>query len=244
MNRRRVLLGLTAGIPFLAGCSSYFDTNESSTETESPTTTTVAETARATATQTTMPTATTTPPSAPDTWPTETATATATEPDLAPQETYTNDRYTYTIEYPTGWKVDTGDPSAVTISSNMGMLRIEMMEDIPSSLTADDIAPVFLEGYKESVEEDGGSVEELDRQNQTLPNGHDSKVVDLRTEQSSNVLQQKILLTVVNGIGYVAVIIVPDAIHTSDVDENMEGVLLTLTISESNVQTEAPGVPV
>lgn len=247
MNRRRVLLGFTAGIPLLAGCSMSFDTNGNNTTTQSPTATTVAETARTTATETQIPTATESPPSVPDTWPTETATEQATEamePGLGTRETYTNDRYVYTIEYPTGWRIDAADSSAVTISSNVGVLRIEMMEDIPSSLTAEEIAPVFLEGYKESIEEEGGSVEETGRGNATLPNGHNSKVVDLRMEQATNVFQQKILLTVVNGIGYVAVIMVPDVIYTSDVEANMDEILLTLTISESSVQTEAPGVPV
>lgn len=244
MNRRRVLLGLTAGIPFLAGCSSYFDTNESSTETKSPTTTTVAETAQATATQTTMSTATETPPSGVDTWPTETATAGAREPDLSARETYVNDRYTYTIDYPAGWSVDASDPSSVTIESQGGVLLASVMDDIPSSITTEEIAPVFIEGFKDSAEEEGGSVEELDRRDQTLPNGHDGKLIDLRMEQAANVFQQKMLLTVVNEIAYAAIIMLPDVVFTSDIEESMEEIVLSLTISESNVQTDAPGVPV
>ncbi|UPM43428.1 hypothetical protein [Halocatena salina] len=243
MNRRRVLVGLTAGLSSLAGCGTYFDIDGNDTATRSPTTT-VTETARTTASNTPVPTATATPPSAADTWPTGTVTEGETAPDFSTRETYTNDRYAYTIEYPMGWVVDATDPTAVTIGSNVGALVVEVMEDVPSSLTVSDIVPVFIEGYKESIEEDGGTIEELDRKDETLSNGHDAMMIDLRMEQNATVLQQKILLTVANEIAYVAVIVVSDSVYTAAVEGNMETILLTLSITESTIKTESAGVPV
>lgn len=243
MNRRRVLLGLTAGIPLLAGCSTPFSTTENNTPTQSPTAT-VTETARATATHTTTSTATATPPSAADAWPTDTATEDGAELDLSTRETYTNDSYAYTIEYPASWAIDDTDSTSVTIGSRVGALVVEVMEDVPSSLTPEDIAPVFIEGYKESIEEEGGSVEELDRQDRALPNDHDGKMIYLRMEQAENIFQQKLLLTVANGIGYAALIMVPDTVYTSAIGTSMETILLTLTISESAVETDSSGVAV
>ncbi|RRJ30478.1 hypothetical protein [Halocatena pleomorpha] len=132
----------------------------------------------------------------------------------------------------------------MTIGSNVGALLVEVTEDIPSSLTVADIVPVFVEGYKDSIEEEGGSIEELDRRDEILPNGHDATVIDLRMEQHATVIRQKMLLAVANEMAYVAVVMVSDSVFTTDVDENIERILLTLHITESAVGTESAGVPV
>lgn len=262
MQRRRVLTGLIAGASLLAGCSSTDDggdatqsTNGSDTTGDESTATAVAttmtETARETATQTRTRTRTATATSTP----TRTATARSTtgltavetagtattarsmEMDISDRETYSNDSYPYTIEYPNEWRIDETDPTeiAFTSPSTPGELDVYVSEGAPPSMTLERATDQFLSGYQQSAGENELEHETLDRREVTLPNDHAAVYLDLRLG-STDVdmrIRQNAVLTLVGETLYTAAITLPEPAYSPPTDQQTEEMLLSLTVDDA-----------
>lgn len=244
-----------------AGTSLTSNGSETATATTTALATTTAETARETATQTQTQTQTAAPASIQPETPmttqiavpmtsstssslTSTAMGTAgsgmttgsMDIDLSDRETYTNDTYSYTIEYPTGWSTTDTDPTSVTFSSSgaPANLQVSITEDIPSSTTLQSATSEFLSGYKQSAEQDGGSVEIQNRKQVTLSNGNPAVLLAAQIGVNEVNLRQKMLFTITNSNIYAAVVTIPEPAYTSSVDQQSTEMLTSLTISSSS----------
>ena len=267
MQRRRVLVGLTAGFSLLAGCNgstgnnssgnnSTQSTNGSNTSAGGETTattvaTTMAETAQETATQTqtqtqtatATPTPTQTATSQPTAEPTAAGTAAMGEGslDLSDRETYSSDSYPYTIEYPSNWQVDETDPTEVSFTAaNMpSSLTVFLREGAPSSVTLDQATEQFLSGYQQSAGENEMTNETLDRREVTLPNDNRAIFLDLRlsSAEASMSIRQNAVLTLVGDTLYTAASTIPEMVYSSEVGQQVEDMLLSLTISGGSEST-------
>lgn len=268
MQRRRVLAGLAAGMALFAGCGGNGgggngggnNTTEPSSgagtpldpatpTTSTPAMTTIAETTRETATQTATatptPTATPTATPMPTAGPTEAGTAelgTATgsmDIDLSERETYENDDYAYTVEYPTEWNVDDSDPTSVsfTASASPSTMTVLAQEGAASSSTLDQAAENFLTGYQQSAGEEGGSTEILNQEDVTLPNDHPGRLFDFRLSSSGVSVRQKAVITLVDDTMYAGTIVIPEGIYTSSVGEQADEILTSLTVSGGSTTT-------
>jgi hypothetical protein len=156
--------------------------------------------------------------------------------DLSDRETYTNDTYSYTIEYPTGWSTTDTDPTSVTFSSSgaPANLQVSITEDIPSSTTLQSATSEFLSGYKQSAEQDGGSVEIQNRKQVTLSNGNPAVLLAAQIGVNEVTLRQKLLFTITDSNIYAAVVTIPEPAYTSSVDQQSTEMLTSLTISSSS----------
>ena len=259
MQRRRVLIGLVAGIPLFAGCNSGSNgggnnttqsTAGSGTTADDATTattvaTTMTETAQKTATRTQTATATFTPTRTAtsqltaDTTAPETAgmatTAGSMDIDLSDRETYSSDSYPYTIEYPSEWRINETDPTAVSFTSpgTPGELTIYTTEGAPSSITLEQATEQFLSGYQQSAGESELEHETLDRREVTLPNDHTAIYLDLRLSSAEAALsiRQSAVLTLVGDSLYTAATTFPELAYSSTVDQQVEAILMSLTVS-------------
>lgn len=244
-----------------AGTSLTPNGSETATAATTALATTTAETARETATQTQTQTQTAAPASIQPETPmttqiavpvtsstssslTSTAMGTAgsgmttgsMDIDLSDRETYTNDTYSYTIEYPTGWSTTDTDPTSVTFSSSgaPANLQVSITEDIPSSTTLQSATSEFLSGYKQSAEQDGGSVEIQNRKQVTLSNGNPAVLLAAQIGVNEVTLRQKLLFTITDSNIYAAVVTIPEPAYTSSVDQQSTEMLTSLTISSSS----------
>jgi len=162
------------------------------------------------------------------------------EIDLSDRETYTNDTYSYTIEYPTGWSTTDTDPTSVTFSPSSASanapanLHVNITEDIPSSTTLQSATSEFLSGYKQSAEQDGGSVEIQNRKQVTLSNGNPAVLLAAQIGVNGVNLRQKLLFTIANSNIYAAAATIPEPAYTSSVDQQSTEMLTSLTISSSS----------
>lgn len=244
-----------------AGTSLTPNGSETATAATTALATTTAETARETATQTQTQTQTAAPASIQPETPmttqiavpvtsstssslTSTAMGTAgsgmttgsMDIDLSDRETYTNDTYSYTIEYPTGWSTTDTDPTSVTFSSSgaPANLQVSITEDIPSSTTLQSATSEFLSGYKQSAEQDGGSVEIQNRKQVTLSNGNPAVLLAAQIGVNEVTLRQKLLFTITDSNIYAAVVTIPEPAYTSSVNQQSAEMLTSLTISSSS----------
>ena len=246
-----------------AGTSLTSNGSETAAATTTALATTTAETARETATRTqtqtaaptTMQTATpiTTQTAVPMTSstsspssasPTSTAMGTAgsgtttgsMDIDLSDRETYTNDTYSYTIEYPTEWSTTDSDPSSVSFTSSgvPANMQVSITEDIPSSTTLQSATSEFLSGYKQSAEQDGGSVEIQNRKQVTLSNDNPAVLLAAQIGVNGVNVRQNLLFTIANSNIYAAILTIPEPAYTSSVDRQSTEMLTSLTISNSS----------
>jgi hypothetical protein len=123
------------------------------------------------------------------------------EMDLSDRETYSNDSYPYTIEYPGEWRVDETDPTEVSFTSpsTPGELTVYLREGAPSSVTLEQATDQFLSGYQQSAGQNDLEHETLDRREVTLPNDHAAVYLDLRLSSADVAMQirQNAVLTLV-----------------------------------------------
>jgi hypothetical protein len=260
MERRRILTGIAASLPFLSGCLSLLGSEgenetptETSTETSTESTTTEAQTTTveqlgtttatqttqtttpiATATQTTTPISTTTGtplPTATGTTPRDSGT---TNIDLTNLKTYTSQDPPYSIKYPSGWnKTESSTGKGVSfISYSGGFMTVLSFRTGPGTL--DKFMTNFLRGYTR----DADTSEISPRRNVSLPNGHTGKSVDVTTSSSTNssqgtvstTLHGKALFALVNGTIYLVLISVPQDAYTATIDKRMTTIIKSLTV--------------
>jgi hypothetical protein len=257
MYRRQLVAGLAATIPFLAGCTTLFDggsddgsqsTSDSSTTTSTPTTagttagetTPTARTQTATTTSTAIPTPTVTSTLTSPSTPARTAESTqGTETvliDLSNLVTYTSNTYPYSMKYPASWRVDRtpSDPErAVVFFAPSGDAQMQVnIGQIQGSASLKQVVKNFTLGYKRSVRQDGGTVNNLERRNVTLPNGHRAIVLNtLSTGPSDKKLRGVIVLTQNNGILYTVSVIMFERSYPPTVERGVNAILTSLTIS-------------
>ena len=271
MQRRHVLAGFVAGMSLLAGCNgngggggnnTTQSTNGGGTpltsggsETSTSVATTIAETAQQTATQTATPAPTPSATPMPSTssetaGPTEIGTAGVgtfsgmMDVDLSNPQTYTNDAYFYTIEYPSAWEVSDTRPSTVSItsSSSIASLLILVQENM-SSTSLDQATSNVLRGYSQSTNQEGSQSEVLNRQNVTLPNDNPARLLETRISNQSSPttgsVRQKLLITLANNALYAVAFTLPESTYTSTIDQQSDDMLTSLTISDGSIGTES-----
>ena len=242
-----------------SGNDSTQSTNGSNTSADDGTTatavaTTMAETAQETATQTATQTqtqtatATPTPMQTATSQPTAETTAAETAAmgtatgagslDLSDRETYSSDSYPYTIEYPNDWQVDETDPTEVSFTSPdlPSELTVYLIEDAPSSMTLEQATEQFLSGYQQSSGENEMESETLDRREVTLSNDNQAIFLDLRlsSAESSVSIRQNAVLTLVGDTLYTAASTIPEMVYSSEVGQQVEDMLLSLTVSDDS----------
>lgn len=159
--------------------------------------------------------------------------------DLSDHETYTNDTYSYTIEYPAGWSVTDTDPTSVSFTSQNvpASMQVSLTEDAPSSATLDKIIAKFLSGYKQSAKQNNASVKIQNRQQMTLPNGNRAVIFDTQITMDAADVRQTFLFTLVDSTVYMAAITIPEAAYTSTVGKESKEILTSLTISGSSTSS-------
>src|SRR5699024_10339290 len=155
--------------------------------------------------------------------------------DLSERETYTNDTYSYTIEYPAGWSTTDTDPTSVSFSSSdtPANMRVSLTEDIPSSATLQSAVSKFLTSYKQSAEQDNRSVNIQNRKQVTLSNGNSAVLLTAQIGVNGVSLRQKLLFTLANSYFYAATVLIPEAAYTSTVDQESTKMLTSLTITSN-----------
>lgn len=257
MNRRRMLTGIAAGLPFLSGCAQLLGSDEGSTETQTKTNTETT-TQTATATQTTTPTQTAATAAQTATTATQTATTTATRTttsvptttgtpmttgttstfgstvkiDPSNLKTYTSQDPPFSIEYPAGWNKTQTEKGVSFISYSGGFMVVVTLPAGSASL--DRIMTNFLRGYTR----DADTSEISPSRNVTLPNGNSAKAVDIETSKTTNTsqgtrstsLHAKALFVLVDGTVYIVVISVPQDAYTSSIDKGMTACITSLTV--------------
>ncbi|EMA56766.1 hypothetical protein C451_00635 [Halococcus thailandensis JCM 13552] len=218
----------------------------------------MAETAQETATQTETQTQTQTATATPT--PTQTATSQPTAEttaggtaamgtatgsgslDLSNRETYSSNSYPYTIEYPSDWQVDETDPTEVsfTASDTPSSLTVYLREGAPSSVTLEQATEQFLSGYQQSAGENEMTNETLDRREVTLSNDNRAIFLDLRlsSAESSVSIRQNAVLTLVGDTLYTAASTIPEMVYSSEVGQQVEDMLLSLTVSGDSESTD------
>ncbi|WP_239640501.1 MULTISPECIES: hypothetical protein [Halococcus] len=161
--------------------------------------------------------------------------------DLSDRETYSSDSYPYTIEYPSNWQVDETDPTEVSFTAaNMpSSLTVFLREGAPSSVTLDQATEQFLSGYQQSAGENEMTNETLDRREVTLPNDSRATFLDLRlsSAEASMNIRQNAVLTLVGDTLYTAASTIPEMVYSSEVGQQVEDMLLSLTISGGSEST-------
>jgi hypothetical protein len=247
-----------------SGNNSTQSTNRSNTSAGDETTattvaTTMAETAQETATQTETQTQTQTATATATPTPTQTATSQPTAEttadgtaametatgsgslDLSNRETYSSNSYPYTIEYPSDWQVDETDPTEVsfTASDTPSSLTVYLREGAPSSVTLEQATEQFLSGYQQSAGENEMTNETLDRREVTLSNDNRAIFLDLRlsSAESSVSIRQNAVLTLVGDTLYTAASTIPEMVYSSEVGQQVEDMLLSLTVSGDSEST-------
>lgn len=130
---------------------------------------------------TTTPTATTTPSS------TATTTMSSGELVLSPRSGYTNDTYSYRIDYPQVWNVDESLPQQVEIANLDGDgIRISVFDEQYSSSTLEEVVDESLANSRQSAT----TLEVSDRREMTLESGQSAIVLnvtyDVSTDTASN----------------------------------------------------------
>lgn len=259
MHRRQLVVGLTTVIPFLAGCATLLDrdsdddSSDSSTTTSSPepvpsttTGTTVgeipqtthAQTTRSTSTAIPIPTVTSTltPPSTPSLTAGQTPGTGTALMDPSTFETYTSDTYPFSLKYPGSWRVDpipTDPDRAVMFTAPSGDVGMQVnITQNPGSESLNQNVRQGIKGFKRSVRQDDGTVNDLGRRNVTLANGNPAAILNILATTPSGVkARSMILLTQNNGIVYMVAIFVLERMYSSTVEQGMNTILTSFTIS-------------
>lgn len=219
-------------------------TSTASASTSTPIATTMIETAQQTAVQTTttalpathstsMPTQelVTSPTPVPTTGGT-TESGTPTESvsiDLSNLQTYTNDKYSYSIKYPAGWpKSETQRSSkagTVAFISGGGFMLVQAIPNTSVS-SVDTFVKVFLQSFEESFQK----FKSTGKQAVTLPNGNSATVVNVLAQEQTTSLRGKALFTLVDQTIYDVMILVPEQFYTSNVEQRLMDIVTSLTI--------------
>lgn len=248
MQRRQVLHGLAASLPFLAGCSSLLG-SDTETATQTPTANPTATTTP-TATATSTPTATPSPTPSPTPTPTLTetvtqttrATATAGTPAGTPSEalfveidpsqleTYSNSTYGYTVKYPADWSVDESDPAVVGIEPPEGVAHMDVSieEEMPQGMSLDALIETINGNLSEALD----SYTVLSQQEVTLPSGQAAKIVDAQIREASfgnYDFHGKYCFTLINEAAYMVQTLVLEQNYAS-VEQALTAIVTSLTI--------------
>jgi hypothetical protein len=249
MNRRHVLTGIAAGMPLLTGCASLLESGGGGTETQSTTAETPTETEMMTAGQTAAEqTPTLTPTPTPTKTPTPTSTATATPAPTGTAsgqsgavfasmnlKTYTNNKFSYSVKRPAGWKVEKPKPSTVVFTSSSGLMLVQAKE-IPGASGSLSLK-AFIRGYFKSVSGSFDNFEILNKQKRQLPNNHTGTVVNLSASRSSATFRGKALFVLVNETIYVVMLLAPKPTYGPSVEKGMKKIITSLTITSSSTAT-------
>lgn len=151
--------------------------------------------------------------------------------DFSNLTTYTGD--SFSIKYPAGWSVSSETSSGVMFQSSSGFAQMFVKSiTVPSSATSEQLVSKFLQGYRQGASGSDTSVEIQKKRTVTLPNGNSAKLVETQIGSGSVAVHQDILLTVVNGTAYVVAITVPESAYTSSTAQQIEKILLSLTIKQ------------
>lgn len=178
-NRRRLLCGLAGSVGLLAGCSDL--TGGNSTETQQPATT---ESTTDDSTPTATPTAT-----ADET--TTQQTTTASGPELT---TYRNERYGYSIQYPTEWSVDERIKQVhFTSDSENSQLLVEIIDELGQNTTLPQIVDSVITNTKDEFDD----VEVLGERDVTHSSGQPAHIIEFRytTNDTGETMRNTYLVT-------------------------------------------------
>lgn len=149
-------------------------------------------------------------------------------PELA---TYENDVVSYTVQYPAEWTIDENNPLQVVFQpeEGNGQMLVDALEP-EEDLTLRELVDIALENTHQRME----GVEELAREEVTLPGGQAGQVLDLRydnPDDTGGTLRSKILLTIAEGRIFQVEVALLDDDFTDDFGEQANEIVRSLTIS-------------
>lgn len=157
--------------------------------------------------------------------------------DLSSQDTYTNDGYGYSIDYPSHWTVYESETNVVEISNADGDIIRVFMEDISEeSYSMEETADEIIEST-----ESGASESSLSKEGQTtIESGHSALMIhgtyDL-TADEAEMLRSTILVTASENASYVVKFIADAVDWSPTVRNDVNDILTSLTISDSPTDT-------
>lgn len=156
--------------------------------------------------------------------------------DLSSLDTYTNDGYGYSIDYPVHWSVDENDDDVEISNTNGDIIRVFVEDISEESYSIDETADEIIEST-----ESGSSESSLSKEGQTtIESGHSALKIhgsyDLISDESE-MLRSTILVTATENTSYV-VRFIADAVDWSPtVRSDVSDMLMSLTISDSPTDT-------
>jgi hypothetical protein len=149
--------------------------------------------------------------------------------------TYTNEKHSYSVKRPAGWKINKTQSTTVTFTSGGGFMIVQAI-DVPGSSKSVSLKP-FIKGYFKGFSKKFDDFKILDRQKVQLPNNHSGTVVNLKASQSSTRFRGKAVFAFVNGTIYVVFLLVPKRAYGPTAKKGMKTIITSLTITSSSTST-------
>lgn len=145
--------------------------------------------------------------------------------------TYTNDAHSFSIKRPAAWSDFTKTSSGYTSRSPTPISQLTVATiSTPPSATLDQAKSSFLEGYQQGLGGSDAQVKILSKRKVKLASGNSAILFDIEIDTGPATIRQKALITLANGTAYLATIFVMGSAYSSSVGQQMEKILLSLTI--------------
>ncbi|RRJ31506.1 PsbP-related protein [Halocatena pleomorpha] len=224
MKRRQVLSGLAAGFALGPGCLKTFDSDGGGT----PSTDSGGETPTANGTNRSTNSQTATQNNSSSTGsPSQGALI-----DTGNLATYTNNTYSYSINYPADWRLTTNDPKTVRIRDpdSPARMLVRVKDGVASFIPRETIIGIAIQQAKRRYSID--KVTRLGQRETTLPNGTPATLVKTRLQRSGTgmVLRGTFIIAHVADTVYAAGVFVPERAVTPSLTRAMTEIVTSLTI--------------
>lgn len=165
--------------------------------------------------------------------------------DLSNLATYTSDSYPFSIKYPAGWVVDKTDTEDGTVDGDVKFdiprgvaTEFAQRTEVSSLTTLEQSVSLFSRGFKQRIEKDGGDYKKLGKRTVTLSNGHRAVIVEFQfSAPLTDTLRGKRIHTLVDQVLYTASIWVPKRAYTPAVEQSMNTIVTSLTVTETATTT-------